>query len=168
LRAVDDQFGLQVIGGGPADDAAGGGVDDGGQIELAFLRGDVGDVASPADVDQGGADVALDQVGAGGDLWVGDGGAVLASAVQTSQSGLSHEPGHHAAPAAGALTPEYDVEARNFVGSAALFVHGGDLLGQLGVPHRAGTRGAGVVGREGDSGELDRPFSQVRTRSWFG
>ena len=47
-QRVRDQLGAQVIGQGEPDDAAGGDVDDGGQVEPAFPGGDVGDVAAPA------------------------------------------------------------------------------------------------------------------------
>src|SRR5882672_1045509 len=59
-----DQFGAEVVGGGPADHAAGGEVDDGGQVQPSFPGVDVGDVAAPALVERGGVggEVAPDQV----------------------------------------------------------------------------------------------------------
>ena len=46
-QGVRDELGAQVIGQGEPDDAAGGDVDDGGQVQPAFPGGDVGDVAAP-------------------------------------------------------------------------------------------------------------------------
>jgi hypothetical protein len=52
LEGIGEEFGPQVVGGGPAHDASGGDVDDGGQVERALLGGDVGDVTAPARADR--------------------------------------------------------------------------------------------------------------------
>ncbi|GAA2104376.1 hypothetical protein GCM10009801_79960 [Streptomyces albiaxialis] len=87
-RGIDDQAGAQVIGGGPAHDAGGGDVDDGSQVEPAFVGGDVGDVAAPAGVGGGrvGLEVASYQVGPGRCGRVGDRGAVLGRAVAAGEA----------------------------------------------------------------------------------
>ena len=75
-QGVGDQLGAQVIGDRVADDAAGGDVDHGGQVQPALPGPDVGDVAAPAGVELGGVggEVAADQVRPGGGGRVGDGG----------------------------------------------------------------------------------------------
>lgn len=57
----------------------------------------------------------------------------------------THEPGHPAASAAGALALENGMDARGPVGSAGLLVHGRDPLRQLSAPHCAGARGASAA-----------------------
>jgi hypothetical protein len=47
-QGVRDDLGAQVVRERVADDAAGGDVDDGGQVEPAFSGRDVADVAAPA------------------------------------------------------------------------------------------------------------------------
>ena len=44
LEGVDDQFGAQVVGDGPADDAAGVGVQDDGAVDPALLGAVLGGV----------------------------------------------------------------------------------------------------------------------------
>lgn len=48
------------------------------------------------------------------------------------------------------------MDVRSPVGSAGPLVDDDDLLRQFGVMHRAGTRGAGGVGVEGGSGDLEQ------------
>src|SRR5215472_8558267 len=61
-QRVGDQLGAQVIGDRVADDAAGGDVDHGGQVQPPLPGADVGDVPAPAGVDRGGVggEVAAD------------------------------------------------------------------------------------------------------------
>ena len=54
VQRVGDQFGAKVIGQGEPHDAAGGDVDDGGQVQPALPGRDVGDVPAPAGVELGG------------------------------------------------------------------------------------------------------------------
>src|SRR5580693_5958707 len=50
-QGAGDQLGAQVVREGEPDDAAGGDVDDGGEVEPALPGGEVGDVAAPPLVD---------------------------------------------------------------------------------------------------------------------
>ena len=77
-QRVGDQFGAQVIGHGVADDAAGGDVDDGSQVQPPLPGGDIGDVAAPPGVHRCGTrgEVAADPVAARRCRRVGDGGAL--------------------------------------------------------------------------------------------
>lgn len=72
-ECIGDQIGPQVISRRPADHATGGDVDDGGQVEPALLRGDVGDVAVPAGIQRVGVglEVPDDEIGTQGGSWVG-------------------------------------------------------------------------------------------------
>ena len=47
LEGLGHEFGAQVRGGGPAEDAAGVQVHDGGQVEPVLARWDVGNVTDP-------------------------------------------------------------------------------------------------------------------------
>jgi hypothetical protein len=62
VQRVDDQLGAQVIGDRPAHDAAGPGVDDTTQIDLALGGRVLGDVAAPEPIRTVHAEVAIDQV----------------------------------------------------------------------------------------------------------
>lgn len=52
-EGVGNEAGAQMVGGGPADDTAGGDVGDSGQVEPPLLGGDAGDVAAPSQVGAG-------------------------------------------------------------------------------------------------------------------
>jgi hypothetical protein len=73
-QGVGDQLGPQVVGRRPADHAAGGDVDDVGQVEPALLGRGIGDVTAVASVQ--GCDirpeVPVNEVGLDGRSWVGD------------------------------------------------------------------------------------------------
>jgi hypothetical protein len=76
----------------------------------------------------------------------GDGRSGRRGAVPSCQAGLSHQPCDPPPSASGALALEGSMNARGTVGAAGVLVDGGDLLGQLGIPHRAAARGAVVAG----------------------
>ena len=62
LQGVDDQLGADVIGNGPADDAAAPCVEDDGDVHLALGRGVLGDVADPQAVRALDGELAVHQV----------------------------------------------------------------------------------------------------------
>lgn len=132
-----DEFGPQAVGGGPAHDASGRDVDDGGQVEPALLGGDVGDVTAPACVDRCRVrlEAAKHQVRSGGSMRVRDSCAMSAPAGPPGEAGLPHQPCDRAASAHLALASEACVNAWGTVGAVGPLVNGGDLLDQLGVPH---------------------------------
>ncbi len=67
------QLGVVMGADGEADEATGGQVLDGGQVELALLGGDLGQVPAPLLVDLGGAEVPFEQVDDGQSCLVGPG-----------------------------------------------------------------------------------------------
>ena len=135
-QGVGDQVGAQVVGQGPADDPAGGEVDDGGQVQPALPGRDVGDVAAPAGVDRRGVgrEVAADQVRPGRrrpgrGSW-------------SAASGCGARPRSPAArisratrlrPVPMPSSAQLGVDPRGAVGALGLGVDRRDLLGQLGV-----------------------------------
>lgn len=60
---VEDQFGAQVVGHGPADDAPGVGVGDHREVEKALPGAQIADVGDPQPVRSSCAELALHQVG---------------------------------------------------------------------------------------------------------
>jgi hypothetical protein len=98
---------------GPAHDASGRDVDDGGQVEPALLGSDAGDVTAPARVDRRrvGLEVAKHQVRTEDGMQVRDGCAVSAAAGAAGESGLPHQPCDPAASAPLALAFEDRVDA---------------------------------------------------------
>ena len=101
-EGVGDQVGAQVVGGGPADDPAGGEVDDGGQVEPALPGGDVGDVAAPAGVERRGGrvdgEVAADQIG----RWRRPGRGSWSAAIAAVLGRAGRRPASAGRPVAGA------------------------------------------------------------------
>ncbi|GAA0408499.1 hypothetical protein GCM10009541_59510 [Micromonospora gifhornensis] len=61
----DDQAGVVAFAHGVAEDPSGVQVDDGGEVELALLRGDLRHVAAPGHVRRGRGELTLDQVRGG-------------------------------------------------------------------------------------------------------
>src|SRR5690349_13412774 len=107
-----------MVGDGPADDAPGGEVDHGGEVEPALPRVDVGDVAAPAGVDRGRVDgeVALDKVRADRRGRVRDGGRPPPAWALAAQTGGAHQPGHPFTAVAVSGGGEFGVDPRCAVG----------------------------------------------------
>jgi hypothetical protein len=150
-----DQFCFEVIRDGPADDPARGQVDDGGQIQPALPRVDVGDVAAPAGIDRGrvGGEVASDQVRTHAGVGIRDGGGPPPARALTGQPSGTHQPGDAfpAVPQPG--IGEVGVDPRCSVGAFRHRMHRGDALGELSIdalPHRLHAGFLLVVGGPGD------------------
>ena len=150
LEGLGHQFGAQMRGGGPAEDAAGVQVHDGGQIEPALARGDVGNVTDPNLVRRGGGWALEQEVGG----WMG-GGICLGGAgnegafMQGLEAELTHESGDALPGNAEALLPcELGAQAWGAVGLAAGRKGGGNLWTQalvLAVAVAFGFAQVGVV-----------------------
>ena len=79
-------------GRGPADDAAGEGVHDEGDVDHAGPGGDVGEVGDPGAVRGLGDEVAVDQVGGPFGGSVRDSGDHLLAADRAGDAEFAHEP----------------------------------------------------------------------------
>src|SRR5690348_9100964 len=147
-----------MVGGGPAHDPTRREVDDGGQVEPAFPRVDVGDVAAPAGVQHcgGGGEVPADQVRREGGGRVGHGGGAPTFRCSTAAAGGAHEPGDAFAAVAAALVGQLGVHPRRAVGAVGLLVHGQDRVGEFGVVTFALGWGGGAARVEGGAGDLQQ------------
>jgi len=96
---VDDELGLEVVAHRPADDLAGVHVHHHAEEQVALERRHVGDVGEPEPVRPLGDELALDQVGSGRRLRVGDGRArLLAAPGDALDAEVAHQPGDPLAP----------------------------------------------------------------------
>ena len=144
LEGVDDQFGAQVVGDGPADDAAGVGVQDDGAVDPALLGAVLGDVGDPQRVRAVGDEPAVDQVCRRSGVRVADGAPALSAPVHADDSVFAHEPLDAFAPDPYALSEaELGVHPWRAVGVARSGVDVADDLDQLQI--RPPARGGGAV-----------------------
>ena len=92
LHGVRDQLGAHVIGDRPADDSAGPGVDDDGEVHLAGSGGVFGDVHDPQTVRALGVEAPVDQVVVDGSV-PGSGAATAFAVVDALSAADSHQAG---------------------------------------------------------------------------
>jgi hypothetical protein len=92
LDGGQDEFGVFGGGCGPADDAAGEGVDDEGDVDRAGPGCDVGEVRDPGPVRRLGDEVAVDQVRGAFGGPVLDGGDDLPAADSAGDAEFAHQP----------------------------------------------------------------------------
>jgi hypothetical protein len=90
-QRLDNETSVLVFVHCPADDAAMAQVADGGEVELAFTSGELGDIGDPAQVRSLGAEHSLQAIGGGGD--VGSAAPPALACVGTDKAVLTHDPG---------------------------------------------------------------------------
>jgi len=130
--------GVEVVGAGPADDAAAVQIEERGDVEEALLGRNVGDVGDPDLVDTGDQRLVPEQIGGDGSAVAAVGGAGLAAAPGAAgELLLAHQPGDAPAADLAALLAQLLAHARAAVGAAAAGVNEGDLGGELPVALRA-------------------------------
>ena len=140
-RAFRYQRGVDVLAHGPANEPAAVEVQDAGQIEPAFLGGNIGDVREPDLVGSSGLGSFGQAVGGDGLVVVTVGGLdPIAALLAAAQAGLLHEAGDAVAAVAASLFAQLIDDARAAVGLAALGMNRFDLLGQGLIGQRARAR----------------------------
>src|SRR6266487_1903672 len=134
-QRTGDELGAQVIGQGVTDDAAGGDVDHGGQIQPPFPGADVGDVPAPAGVEVGrvGGEVAADPIRPCCGSWVGDRRFLPALRCPAPDPCRAHQPGDALAAVPVSPAAQLGVDPRGAVAAFGLLMHGLDLAGEFRV-----------------------------------
>ena len=131
VQGVDDEFGADVVGDGPAHDLAAEHVEHRGAVDLAFT-GRVLGVGALQPVRPVGDEPALDQVVVDGRVRVAAAG--LAGSTDAADPGLPHEPSDALAGDRQAHPePQLGMNARSAVGPAAHLVNIRDEHGELTV-----------------------------------
>ena len=126
-----NQFGVNVFAHGPAGEAAAVKVQNAGQIEPAFLGGDIGDVPKPDLVGRAGGGQIGQAIGGDGLVVIAVGGADAEAAFGASTEALqAHETGNAMAAISVAGPAQRFLNAGAAVGLAALLMNLDDLLGQ--------------------------------------
>ena len=151
-QSCQRQLCAQVVSHGPAHHPSRGAVQEDGQVEPPLPGADVGDVAHPELVGIVGCEVALDQIGEGGQR-NSDRGAAEAPRLASSESRLAHQPGHPRAGVEFAHNPEFGLDAGSAIGLPPLGVDGGDLRSEPNIgpgPLRLRLAMPLVVGGAGD------------------
>jgi len=135
LEGVDDELGTDVVGDGPADDPAGPGVEDDGDVHLAAVGGVLGDVSDPQLVGPVHGELAVHQIVAG--LGIGVAArASLAALVDPHDAVEAHQPlDAFAATADPFAQHQLVMDPRAAIGAAGQLVDGPDLVDQRGVGH---------------------------------
>ncbi len=162
-QGVRHELGAQVISQGEPHHAAGGDIDDRGQIQPAIPGGEVGDVAAPPGVDLGrvGGEVPADRIGPGCGGRIGDGGLLPPLGCPAAQAGLAHQPGDPLAGMPAPLAAQPGMNPRRAVTALGSLVPGRDPRrepGILAVPVRGLPSACGVAGGTGDLQQLARPL----------
>ena len=93
VERIEHQFGTQVRGHRPADDAPTPGVEDDGQIQKPCPRRNVGDVGHPELVRTGSGKVAVDQIGSRAGVTIADRCGRALAAAHARQAHATHETG---------------------------------------------------------------------------
>jgi hypothetical protein len=94
VEGVQDQFGAQVVGHRPADDPAGEAVQHDREVQPAFAGALLGDVGHPQPVWCWWGEVAFDQVGCWGGVWIAAGQPGQPAAMAALEASGPHQPGH--------------------------------------------------------------------------
>jgi hypothetical protein len=92
LECVDDEFGAEVIGDRPANDAPGPGVDDDGHVDPSLGCAVLGDVLHPQPVRSLGAELAVHEIVRHRIGGVASGAALVAAAGDALQPPFTHQP----------------------------------------------------------------------------
>ena len=151
LEGVDDEFGPDVIGDGPPDDAPAEHIEDGTAVDLAVPRRMLRDVDDPELVGSLGYELPLHEI-------VVDGrsgpSSALPAMTHALEIGTAHEPGHPLPPDASSPAKlEFGVDTGCPIVGPGRLVDGEDLVQEVGVdpvPLRRRTGQPVVVGRSGD------------------
>jgi len=125
-----DELGPHVRRDRPADDPAGEGVGDRGEVAGAAPRRQLGDVGDPEPVGPGGGEVAVDEVGEGCGILVADGRAHEPPAMDTREVVAHHEPRDPLARDVEAGLGEVGMDAGHPVRSPAAGMRPPDRVGE--------------------------------------
>jgi hypothetical protein len=137
VQGVQYQLGAQVVGHGPAHDAARERVQHDRQVQPAFVGALLGDVGHPQPIRRGRGEVALDQVGCRRGQGISSGQPGSSTAVHALQPMLAHEPGDPFPPDVDAQPqPQLGMDAWGAIDPTAARMDLADLLSQyrVGLP----------------------------------
>ena len=153
IQGISDQFASQMVGHGPADDAATEGVYDHREIEEAHTGRHVGDIGYPERVLGFDREVSADQVRRLPSIFRSRGGTHGSAARYPADSGFAHQASNALQPCADTGLAQFGMDARSTVGTVGALMDQGDPVQQHGIvsgPFRGGPRKPAIVAAGGD------------------
>ena len=161
-QRVDDELGVLVWAHGPADQSSMAQITDPGDIELAIVGGELGDVGDPSLVRAPRGEVSAQQVRCRRDI--GPSPTPLASRVHTDEPVMCHQPSDPFASDCVTTPAQLTVHTWRPIGASRVDMDDADLIEQLCIsdrPLRRWTPAPRIKARPRDLGEPAQPLHVV-------